>query len=67
VDVFDTLLKGVPHFLALGAQYIVSSSLYFTGEVIAAVTRNERYHQFYAIFYLIQTAALSFTLIRTLV
>jgi hypothetical protein len=66
VDIFDSLLKGVPHFRALGAQYIVSSSLYFAGEVIAAVTRNERYHQFYAIFYVIQTVALSFTLIRTL-
>jgi hypothetical protein len=67
VDIFDTLLKGVPHFLALGTQYIVSNSLYFTGEIIAAITRNERYHQFYAIFFLIQTVALSFTLLFRLV
>jgi hypothetical protein len=67
VDVFDTLLKGVPHFLELGTQYIVSNSLYLTGEAIAAITRNERYHQFYAIFFLIQTVALSFTLLFRLV
>jgi hypothetical protein len=67
VDIFDTLLKGVPHFLQLGPQYFVSSSLYFVGEMIAAITRNERYHEFYAIFYLIQTVAISFTIIHTLV
>ena len=66
VDIFDTLLKGVPHFFALGAQYIVSSSLYFSGELIAAITRNERYHQFYAVFFLAQTVVISFTLIHKL-
>jgi hypothetical protein len=66
VDIFDSLLKGVPHFLELGTQYIVSSSLYFTGEMIAAITRHERYHQFYAIFFLVQTVVISFTLIHTL-
>jgi hypothetical protein len=67
VDIFDTLLKGVPHFFALGTQYVVSSSLYFAGEMIAAIIRNERYHQFYAVFYLVQTVVISFTLIHTLV
>ena len=66
VDIFDSLLKGIPHFLDLGPQYIVSSSLYFAGLVTAAITRNERYHQFYAIFFLAQTIFISFALFRTL-
>ena len=66
VDIFDSLLKGIPHFLALGPQYFVSSSVYFIGEAIAAITQNERYHQFFAIFYLIQTIVISFALIHTL-
>lgn len=51
VDIIDSLLKGIPHFLALGMPYFISSALYFVGMVTAAVTRNERYHQFYAIFF----------------
>jgi hypothetical protein len=51
VDIADTLLKGVPHFLGQGPQYIARSALYLTGLTTAAITRNERYHQFYAIFF----------------
>jgi hypothetical protein len=67
VDIVDSLLKGVPHFLQLGPQYIVISLLYFVGITTAAITRNERYHQVYAIFFLIQTVINSFVLFRTLV
>jgi hypothetical protein len=67
VDVVDTLLKGVPHFLAQGPQYIVSTCLFVIGLTIAAITRNERYHQFYAIFFLIQTVLASFAIFHTLV
>ena len=67
VDIVDSLLKGIPHFLQLGPQYIVSNSLYFVGLVTAAITRNERYHEFYAVFFLIQTVVISFALIHTLV
>jgi hypothetical protein len=66
VDIVDSLLKGIPHFLELGPRYIVSSSLYFVGQAIAAITRNERYHQFFAIFYLFQTVIISFALFHTL-
>ena len=66
VDIVDSLLKGIPHFLELGPRYIVSSSLYFVGQAIAAITRNERYHQFFAIFYLVQTVIISFALFHTL-
>ena len=67
VDIVDSLLKGIPHFLSLGPQYIVSSSVYFVCLVTAAITRNERYHQFFAIFFLIQTIVISVLLFRTLV
>jgi hypothetical protein len=33
----------------------------------AAITRNERYHKFYAVFFLVQTVVISFVLFRTLV
>jgi hypothetical protein len=35
--------------------------------VTAAVTRNERYHKFYALFFLVQTVVISFILFQTLV
>ena len=66
VDIVDTLLKGIPHFLELGPQYVISNSLYFAGLATAAITRNERYHQFFALFFLVQTIIASFTLFRTL-
>jgi|SRR5215468_1095047 len=66
IDVVDTLLKGVPHFLLQGPQYIVSTALFLAGLTIAAITRNERYHQFYAIFFLAQTVIISFLLFSTL-
>jgi hypothetical protein len=67
VDVFDSLLKGVPHFLALGPSYMISMTLFLTGVTTAAITRNERYHQFYAVFFLAQTVVVSFAIFRTLV
>jgi hypothetical protein len=66
VDVADSLLKGIPHFLELGAPYIISSALYFTGMLTAAITRNARYHEFYAVFFLAQTIVISFLLFQTL-
>jgi hypothetical protein len=67
VDIADSLLKGIQHFLDLGTAYIISSVLYFAGMVTAAITRNERYHEFYAVFFLVQTFVISFILFQTLV
>jgi hypothetical protein len=66
VDIADSLLKGIPHFLELGAPYVISSALYFSGMLTAAITRNERYHEFYAVFFLAQTIVISFLLFQTL-
>jgi hypothetical protein len=60
VDIVDSLLKGVPHFLALGPAYFTSGVLYFAGLMTAAITRNQRYHEFYAVFFLFQTAVMRF-------
>jgi hypothetical protein len=67
IDIVDSLLKGVPHFLELGPRYYISSLVYFAGMMTAAITRNERYHQFYAIFFLVQTVVISFLIFETLV
>jgi hypothetical protein len=67
VDIADTLLKGIPHFVALGKPYVISSMLYFIGLLTAAITQNERYHQFYALFFLVQTIVISFILFQILV
>jgi hypothetical protein len=47
-------------------QDFVSDVLYFAGLMTAAVTRRERYHEFFAIFFLIP-AIVSFLIFQTLV
>lgn len=66
VDIVDSLLKGIHHFLALGPAYYASGILYFTGLVTAAITRNQRYHEFYAVFFLAQTIVISFLIFQVL-
>ena len=67
VDIVDSLLKGIPHFLSLGPQYFISSLIYLAGLLTAAIVRSERYHEFYAVFFLIQTVVISILIFRTLV
>ena len=45
----------------------MSSALYFAGLMAAAIMRNERYHECYAVFFLIQTTVGSFLIFQTLV
>ena len=66
IDIVDSLLKGIPHFFQLGPPYMVSSVLFFAGMLTAAITRNERYHEFYAIFFLVQTIVISLLVFQTL-
>jgi hypothetical protein len=66
VDIVDSLLKGVQHFLELGPEYYLSNSIYFAATLGAAITRRERYHQVFAIFFLAWTIFISFTIFRTL-
>jgi hypothetical protein len=67
VDFVDTLFKGLPHLVALGPLYFISSILFFAGLVTAAITRNEPYHRWHGIFFLVQTTLISFTLFRILI
>ena len=67
VDIVDSLLKGIPHFVGLGPAYFISGALYFTGLMTASITRNKRYHEFYAVFFFLQTAVMSFLIFQTLV
>lgn len=67
VDVVDSALKGIPHLLSLGPEYFISAVLYSCGLITAAITRNELYHKFYAIFFLGQTIAISLSIFRVLI
>ena len=67
VDVMDSLLKGVGHFLELGVPYMIFTSVSVIGLTIAAWTRNERFHQVYAIFFFLQTLINSFAIFRFLI
>jgi hypothetical protein len=40
--------------------------LFLAGLTTVAITRNERYHQFYAVFFLVQTLVISFAIFHTL-
>ena len=51
----DTLLKGWAHFQAQGMVYPVSIGVWFVLMVIAALTRSQRYHAAYSIFFFSST------------
>lgn len=53
IDAMDTLLKGPAHFAAQGPLYIVTIVLLFLLCVIAAITKRERYHAFFSVFFLL--------------
>ena len=62
-----SILAGRFRRYPLKGHFASSRILFFAGLVIAAITRNERYHQCYAIFFLAQTILISFNLFRTLI
>ena len=66
VDVVDTVLKGVPHFVAQGPQYVISGVILFSTTVTGAITRNETYHKVFAIYCLCHIVWISFAIFHTL-
>ena len=52
IDALDTLLKGTAHFQAQGPIYVVTMALLFVLCVIGAVTKSERFHAAFAVFFL---------------
>jgi hypothetical protein len=57
------------YFQASTSSFIESARccIWRAGLMTAAITRNERYHQFYAIFFLLQTIVISLLIFQTLV
>jgi hypothetical protein len=51
LDLIDTLLKGKQHFFDQGIFYLQSMAIGMAGSIIAGITTNERYHQFWAILF----------------
>jgi hypothetical protein len=66
VDVVDTLLKGIPHFVAQGPQYVAASIILFSTTAAGAITRNETYHKLFAIYCLCHIVWISFAIFHTL-
>jgi len=53
LDIVDTLLKGKQHFVDQGPLYLPTMLAWCTGAIVAGLTKNERYHAFWAIFFLL--------------
>ena len=53
LDAVDTLLKGYEHFVAQGPIYVVTILLLFILNLIAVFTKNEKYHKFFSVFFLV--------------
>ena len=53
LDFMDTLLKGVPHLLDQGPLYMLTIGLLTVLCVVAVFTKNQSYHKFFSIFFLI--------------
>lgn len=52
LDAVDTLLKGLAHFQAQGPLYVFTLLITFVLSIVGASTRRERFHSFYAVFFL---------------
>jgi hypothetical protein len=53
LDFLDTSLKGLPHLTAQGPIYLITIALMTTLSIIAVATKNQKYHKFFAIFFLV--------------
>jgi hypothetical protein len=51
IDLVDTMLKGKAHFLAQGPLYLITIALIFVLCVTAAITKRERFHAAFAVFF----------------
>jgi hypothetical protein len=71
VDIFPVrLCPYLPNHLVFGIAFTLSTGKRrrpCAGLVTAAISRNERYHEFYAVFFLVQTIVISFLIFPTLV
>ncbi|MGI9223872.1 MAG: hypothetical protein ACR2QX_05295 [Woeseiaceae bacterium] len=47
-DFVDSYMKGIDHFLGLGAEYLIIQSALITACALAIITQDERYHKLFA-------------------
>ena len=52
-DFVDTLSKGTAHFLGLGTEYLIFNLTQSIAAAVAIVTANERYHEIFAVAWLV--------------
>ncbi len=57
LDFIDTYLKGYAHLVAQGAIYPVTLAIVTGLSVVGAVTSNEKYHKFFAVFFFVYMLA----------
>jgi hypothetical protein len=53
LDFIDTLLKGMPHLIAQGPIYVITIVLITALSIVAVLTKNQTYHRFFAVFFLV--------------
>ncbi len=59
-DFVDTFIKGVNHFLGLGAEYLIINITLITTSAVAIITPNERYHKIFATVWIIVFAGFQY-------
>ena len=57
LDLVDTTLKGYAHLQAQGPIYIFTIVLMTSMSVVAAASKNENYHRFFSVFFLVYILA----------
>jgi hypothetical protein len=65
-DFVDTFVKGVSHFSELGVQYPATMMTKIVGSAIAMSTKNERYHQVFAVLVLLIDIANNYSFFFTI-
>jgi hypothetical protein len=60
LDAADTLLKGYAHFQAQGVIYPLFLAIVFVLTILGAILKNELYHKFFAVFFLLYIVSFIF-------
>jgi len=57
LDFIDTLWKGYSHLVAQGFIYPITLTLVTSLSIVGAITANEKYHKFFAVFFFVYLTA----------
>lgn len=58
IDLIDTLLKGAAHFREQGPPYFITMGLWFVLCLVAAFTKNARFHAVFAVAFMVYNLGL---------